>query len=119
MKNTFLVVFTILSAQLFGQVGSININVFDEFSRKPLSAEAKIVGQDQIYPSASGNIVVSEISSGTYTFEISAPGYTRSFLNEINVVPNQNLTFSVGLIKEAAEIQEVTLVRKTYKTTAE
>lgn len=119
MKNIFLLILTFLSLQLFGQVGSLNINVFDEFSKKPLAAEAKISGQSEVYSSVSGNIVISGIPSGTYTFEISAPGYTTSFLNEISVVPNQNLTFSVGLLKSVAEIEEVTLTRKTYKTTAE
>ncbi|ACU07866.1 putative ferric aerobactin receptor [Flavobacteriaceae bacterium 3519-10] len=113
--------FLFLFAALFvtAQVGSLNINVYDEFSKKPLSAEARIVGANGSTYSGTGNISVAEIASGTYTLEISSAGYNPSFLNDINVVPNQNLTFTVGLTRAAAEIQEVTITRKTYKTTVE
>jgi len=77
------------------------------------------VGANGSTYSGTGNISVAEIASGTYTLEISSAGYNPSFLNDINVVPNQNLTFTVGLTKAAAEIQEVTITRKTYKTTVE
>lgn len=116
-KFTFLFLFAALFVT--AQVGSLNINVYDEFSKKPLPAEARIVGPNGSTYSGTGNISVSQIASGTYTLEISSAGYNPGFLNDINVVPNQNLTFSVGLGKAEAEIQEVTITRKTYKTTAE
>lgn len=119
MKLKFATLFIFITLYISAQVGSININVYDEFSKKPVSAEAKIIGNAEKNYSGTGNILISDISSGTYTFEISSEGYNSALLNDINVVPNQNLTFSLGLIKAAAEIQEVTITRKAYKTTAE
>ncbi|UFK98002.1 TonB-dependent receptor [Kaistella faecalis] len=119
MKFKFIILFLLTSLSLYSQVGSININVFDDFSKKPVSATVKIMGGTELQFSGTGNILISEISSGTYTLEIVSEGYSPSYLNEINVVPNQNLTFSVGLTKSATEIQEVTITRKAYKTTAE
>lgn len=119
MKLKFIILFLLSSLSLYSQVGSININVFDDFSKKPVSATVKIMGGTEQQFSGTGNIMISEISSGTYTLEIVSEGYSASYLKEINVVPNQNLTFSVGLTKSATEIQEVTITRKAYKTTAE
>ena len=119
MKFKLILLFFISSLSLYSQVGSININVFDDFSKKPLTATVKILGGNEEQFSGTGNILISDISSGTYTFEIVSEGYSPSYLNEINVVPNQNLTFSVGLTKFATDIQEVTITRKAYKTTAE
>lgn len=100
------------------QVGSITINVFDDFSKKPISATVKIQNFEQTY-SGNGNISVTDLMSGNYNFEVSSEGYDVGFLNDINVIPNQNLTFSVGLNKSAKQIQEVTITKKLYKTTAE
>lgn len=119
MKFKLILLFFISSLSLYSQVGSININVFDDFSKKPLTATVKILGGNEEQFSGTGNILISDISSGTYTFEIVSDGYSPNYLNEINVVPNQNLTFSVGLTKFATDIQEVTITRKAYKTTAE
>ncbi len=119
MKFKLILLFFISSLSLYSQVGSININVFDDFSKKPLTATVKILGGNEEQFSGTGNILISDISSGTYTFEIVSEGYSPSYLNEINVVPNQNLTFSVGLTKFSTDIQEVTITRKAYKTTAE
>ncbi|MBU4537702.1 MAG: TonB-dependent receptor [Weeksellaceae bacterium] len=119
MKLKLATLFIFITLYVSAQVGSININVYDEFSKKPVYAEAKIIGNAEKTYSGTGNILISEISSGTYTFEISADRYNSALLNDINVLPNQNLTFSVGLIKAVAEIQEVTITKKTYKTTAE
>lgn len=119
MNFKFSILFLFTTLFVSAQVGSLNINVYDEFSKKPLPAEAKIVSADGGTYSGSGNISITDIPSGTYTIEISASGYNSSFLNEINVVPNQNLTFSIELGQSAAEIQEVTITRKIYKTTAE
>ena len=119
MKFKLIFLFLITSIFFKAQVGSININVFDDFSKKPLSATVKMVGGTGQSYTGKGNVRIQEIASGTYTFEVAAEGFAPAFLNDISVVPNQNLTFSVGLIKSAAEIQEVTITKKTYKTTAE
>ncbi|TXF78918.1 TonB-dependent receptor [Chryseobacterium sp.] len=116
----FKVLFFLFTALMFqAQVGSININVFDDFSKKPLDATVTLVGVTPDRYTGTGNVLIPEIPSGTYSFEISAEGFAPAFLNDINVVPNQNLTFSVGLSKATTEIQEVTITKKTYKTTAE
>lgn len=119
MNFRLLLLSMLISAFTIAQVGSININVFDDFSKKPLPGTVKMINQNGETFSGEGNIAISQLPAGTYTLEVSSPGYAASFLNEIEVVPNQNLTFSVGLTKSVAEIQEVTIVRKTYKTTAE
>ncbi len=86
------------------QVGSLTINVFDEFSKKPLSATVSIQGgKDEIFI-GNGSVLIPEIPSGNYNFRISAEGYDDGFLNDINIVPNQNLTFSIGLNKSAKQI---------------
>lgn len=115
-KFTFFLFF--ISGFLFSQVGSINISVYDEFSKKPVSATVKIVNSDQIFTGI-GNVQIPEIPSGNYNFEISAEGFDTGFLNDISVVPNQNLTFSIGLTKAAESISEVVITQKVYKTTAE
>ncbi|MBW8360526.1 MAG: TonB-dependent receptor [Weeksellaceae bacterium] len=119
MKFKLILLFLITSVLLKAQVGSININVFDDFSKKPLNSSVKTVGTAGETYTGEGNVLISGIPSGTYTFEISSDGFVPIFLTDINVVPNQNLTFSVGLTKSATEIQEVTITKKTYKTTAE
>lgn len=100
------------------QVGSVTINVFDEFSKKPIASTVKIQNFEQTF-SGNGSVSVTDLMSGNYNFEISSEGYDVGFLNDINVIPNQNLTFSIGLNKSAKQIQEVTLTKKLYKTTAE
>jgi hypothetical protein len=111
----FFILFSLFS---MAQVGSVTINVFDEFSKKTISATLKIQNINSVY-SGNGSISVPELPSGNYNFEITSEGYETGFLNDINVVPNQNLTFSVGLNKSAKQIQEVTLSKKPYKTTPE
>ena len=100
------------------QLGNININVYDEFSKKPIDFSVKIQKTDQILE-GKGNIQITSLTPGNYTFEISADQYETGFLNDINVVPNQNLTYSVGLQKATETIQEVVLRKKIYKATAE
>ncbi len=117
--NFKLSLFFILMFNLaFSQVGSININVYNEFSKKPISATAKISGTETTF-SGEGNIIIKDIASGNYSFEISADGFENNFLNDITIVPNQNLTFSVGLNKVAKTIDEVIITKKQFKTTAE
>ena len=119
MKFRIFFLLLLISALSYAQVGSININVFDDFTKKPLTASVRVLGSDREAVSGQGNVSVTGIPSGTYTFEISAEGFSPATLTDIDVVPNQNLTFSVGLIKSVNQIEEVTIVRKTYKTTAE
>lgn len=105
-----------LSFSLFSmaQVGSVTINVFDEFSKKTISASLKIQNINSVY-SGNGSISVPELPSGNYNFEITSEGYETGFLNDINVVPNQNLTFSVGLNKSAKQIQKLLFLKKHTK----
>lgn len=105
------------SAVVLAQVGSLNVNVYDEFSKKPLSAKITVQNSDKTF-SGEGSVTISELPSGRYTLQISSEGYDIGFLNDIEVIPNQNLTFSVGLQK-SKNIQEVTLTKKLYKTTIE
>ena len=109
----------LVTTVVLAQVGSVTISVFDEFSKKPLSANVSIQGgKDEIFI-GNGSVLIPEITTGNYNFRISAEGYDDGFLNDINVVPNQNLTFSIGLNKVATQIKEVTITKKVYKTTAE
>lgn len=118
VKKILAGLFFLLSIVVWSQVGSVNISVYDEFSKKPLKATVKIIKNNQTYM-GTGIVQISEIPSGNYTFEISAEGHDNSFLNDINIVPNQNLTFSIGLNQSEKQIQEVNLTKKLYKTTAE
>lgn len=119
MKLKLIFLFLFASFVISAQVGSLNINVIDDFSKKPLDATVTVVGATADRFTGTGNVLIPDLPSGTYSFEVSAEGFASSFLNDINVVPNQNLTFSVGLSKATTDIQEVTITKKTYKTTAE
>jgi len=113
-------VFTLLLASQFSaQTGSININVYDDFSKKPLSATISVNSTDQNFQ-GDGNVRVTNLPVGVYQFQISAEGYAEGLLKDIDVLPNQNLSFSVGLTKLAtANIDEVIIAKKAYKSTAE
>ena len=116
LKFSFLLFF--LFQLGFSQVGSINLNVFNDFTKKPVSATVTIAGTETTF-SGEGNIIIRDLPSGNYSFEISSAGFETSFLNDITIVPNQNLTYSVGLFQKAANIQEVVIEKKAYKTTLE
>lgn len=119
MKFRYSFLLLLLSAFTFAQVGSINISVIDDFTKKPLAASVRMLGSEGAVFTGEGNVLIADIPSGTYTFEVTSEGYTPTSLNDIDVVPNQNLTFSVGLIRSVNQIEEVTITRKSYKTTAE
>lgn len=119
MRFRYSFLLLLLSAFTFAQVGSININVFDDFTKKPLAASVRMLGSEGAVFTGEGNVLIADIPSGAYTFEVTSEGYTPTSLNDIDVVPNQNLTFSVGLIRSVNQIEEVTITRKSYKTTAE
>ncbi len=116
LKFSFLLFF--LFQLGFSQVGSINLNVFNDFTKKPVSATVTIAGTETTF-SGEGNIIIKDLPSGNYSFEISSAGFETNFLNDITIVPNQNLTYSVGLFQKAANIQEVVIEKKAYKTTVE
>ena len=118
MKIKASILLLILSIFTAAQTGSININVFDEFTKKPLPANIKISKINQEF-SGIGNIIINDLPSGTYNLEVESETYEMGFLNELNIVPNQNLTFSIGLNRVAKNIDEVIITKKQYKTTAE
>lgn len=118
MHKFFLLLFVMFSSWVFAQLGGININVYDEFSKRPITVTVKIIGSDQSI-SGTGNLQFSDLKPGDYTFEIESENYTTGFLNDINIVPNQNLSFSIGLQKSNEKIEEIVINKKTYKTTAE
>ena len=118
MKIKASILLLILSIFTAAQTGSININVFDEFTKKPLPPNIKISKINQEF-SGIGNIIINDLPSGTYNLEVESETYEMGFLNELNIVPNQNLTFSIGLNRVAKNIDEVIITKKQYKTTAE
>lgn len=116
--NKLLFVAPFFGTVVLAQTGRININVYDEFTKKPIAATVS-VGNSATY-TGTGNVQIDNLAAGTYSFTISAPGYASGSLNDISVVPNQNLTFSLGLTQEREKnIQEVLISKKVYKTTAE
>lgn len=119
MKKFLPLLLLFISFGINAQVGSINFSVFDEFSKKPVESTLKRLNStDSI--TGNGNIQLNNIPSGSYTFQISAENYETVYLNDISIIPNQNVSFSVGLNKaQEKSIQEVIITKKTYKTTAE
>ena len=113
-------IFTLfLASQFSAQTGSININVYDDFSKKALSATVAVNSTEQNFQ-GDGNVSLTNLPVGVYQFQISAEGYAEGLLKDIAVLPNQNLSFSVGLTKMAtANIYEVIIAKKAYKSTAE
>lgn len=118
MPKIYSLFFLLISIFTVAQVGSININVYDEFSQKPLNATVSVMNSDKIYE-GEGNVQIDSLRQGNYSFEISAAGYFSGYLNDITIVPNQNVTYSIGLEMNSLELEEAVIVQKTYKTTAE
>ncbi|SFI64275.1 TonB-dependent Receptor Plug Domain [Kaistella treverensis] len=118
MKFLFSFFLIAVSVAFSAQTGGININVYDEFSKKALPAIVSISNDGRTF-TGEGNIAVSDLPSGNYTFEIRSANYETGFLKDINILPNQNLTYSIGLNKVAQKIDEVVVTKKQYKTTAE
>ena len=119
MFSRLFFLFVVLSLSLSAQKGSITISVRDGFSKKPLPAKVQILGSATVAEGSSGVVELKDLSVGTYTFIVSAIGYSREQLNDISVSPEQNLSFVVDLSQAPTEIQEVVLTRKNYKTTSE
>ena len=118
MKKYYSIGLLALSNLIFAQLGGLNINVYDDFSKKPIPVTVKIQGQEQTF-NGEGQLQISDLQPGQYTFEITSENYSTGFLSDITVVPNQNLTFSLGLQKTNEKIDEVVIRKKVYKTTAE
>lgn len=120
MNFFFSSILTFLSVLLYSQQGTININVYDEFSRQPLKAAITVRGSEELQVEGKGLIEIKDLPVGTYTFEINSDQYETSYLNDINIIPNQNISYSVGLTKilESNDIDAV-IIRKTYKTSVE
>ena len=58
----------LVTTVVLAQVGSVTISVFDEFSKKPLSANVSIQGgKDEIFI-GNGSVLIPEIPSGNYNF---------------------------------------------------
>lgn len=119
--RTVFILSLFFAAVFSAQTGSLNINVFDDFSKKPLTATVTVTSSGQEF-SGEGNVILPDLPAGNYSFQISAEGYQNGSLNDISVVPNQNLTFSIGLQKTTTseqEIEAVVITARVYKTTAE
>ncbi len=119
--RTVFILSLFFAAVFSAQTGSLNINVFDDFSKKPLTATVTVTSSGQEF-SGEGNVLLPDLPAGNYSFQISAEGYQNGSLNDISVVPNQNLTFSIGLQKTTTseqEIETVVITARVYKTTAE
>src|SRR5690606_24006846 len=118
MKFLFSLFLIAVSVAFSAQTGSININVYDEFSKKALPAIVSISNDGRTF-TGEGNITVSELPSGNYTFDIRSANYETGFLRDINILPNQNLTYSICLNKVRTKSGEHVINKKQYKTTAE
>lgn len=119
--RTVFILSLFFAAVFSAQTGSLNVNVFDDFSKKPLTATVTVTSSKQEF-SGEGNVILPDLPAGNYSFQISAEGYQNGSLNDISVVPNQNLTFSIGLQKTTTseqEIETVVITARVYKTTAE
>lgn len=118
MKKYYFIGLLAFSNFIYAQLGSLSINVYDDFSKKPIPITIKIQGKEQTYK-GDGQLQISDLPPGQYTIEVTSDNYSTGFLNDITVVPNQNLTFSLGLQKANEKIEEVFIRKKVYKTTPE
>lgn len=117
--RSFLFCILFFASFLSAQTGSITINVFDEFSKKSVFATIETNAAAQSFQ-GEGNITLTDLPVGVYRFQITADGFEEGVLNDIEVIPNQNLSFSVGLRKLSVKnIDEVIISKKTFKTTAQ
>lgn len=118
MRFLFPIVFIFLSLNVFGQIGQINLNVYDEFTQKPIEASVTVSNDDRFFQGL-GNVQIDSLVQGKYSFEISADGYASGFLDDIQILPNQNITYSVGLYALTEQLDELVIVKQSYKKTAE
>ena len=118
MSQFYSFLFLLMSISLTAQVGSINLTVFDEFTKEPLNATVFVLNSESS-ASGKGTVQIDDLAPGNYSFEISAEGYFSGYLDDIAILPNQNLSYSVGLESVLLELTEAVVVRKTYRTTVE
>lgn len=119
ISKLILIIASFIAAFFSAQTGSVNINVYDDFSQKSLPATVTVSSTQQTFQ-GEGNIILKDLAAGVYSFQISSDGYDYGVLNDIEVVPNQNLSFSVGLKKTSTKnIEEVVIKKQAFKTTAE
>src|SRR5690606_29010234 len=118
MRYTLGLIFLALSFWGMAQVGSVNINVYDEFTQQPLEALVSVLGEERFF-TGQGNVQIDSLQQGNYSFEISAEGYLPGYLDDITIVPNQNISYSIGLYSISEELEAAIITRQTYKTTAE
>lgn len=79
MKFTASLLFFIISLGVYGQTGNLNVNVYDEFSKKPIVSEIWVKNSAFIF-SGDGNVLIEELPSGTYTLVISSAEYETGIL---------------------------------------
>ncbi|MFA7686885.1 MAG: TonB-dependent receptor [Moheibacter sp.] len=118
MSQFYSFLFLLMTIPLTAQVGSINFRVFDEFTKEPLNATVFILNSESS-ASGKGTVQIDDLAPGNYSFEISAEGYFSGYLDDIAILPNQNLSYSVGLESVLLELSEAVVIRKTYRTTVE
>lgn len=118
MRFSSTIFFLILSTTLIAQFGRININVYDDFTKKPIEAMVTVLNDDRYFEGI-GNVQIDSLVQETYSFEISAIGYSSGYLDDIQILPNQNLSYSIGLYALTEELSELVLVKQTYKKTPE
>ncbi|WP_312323841.1 TonB-dependent receptor plug domain-containing protein [Soonwooa sp.] len=109
------------SVGLMAQTGGISISLHDQFDNKPLSGKVRNLNTERVYEGV-GSISIDSLQAKNYTFEIIAYDYQKSYLYDIDIVPNQKLSYSVGLTKLHAtetSISEVVVTKRKYKTTPE
>ena len=112
----------LISALFQAQIGGITISFYDQFSKKPLEGKVSIVNNLALEKFGKGEVTIDSLQVGNYNFLISAEGFENSYLFDVNIVPNQKLSYSVGLNQLSQNdnvISELTLSAKKYKTTAE
>lgn len=118
MRFIYSLIFLFLSLFTFGQTGQININVYDDFTQKPIQASVSILKDNRFFEGF-GNVQIDSLVQGNYSFEISAEGYSSGYLDDIRILPNQNISYSVGLSAFTEELEELVLVKQIFKKTAE
>lgn len=117
--KTFFTFFMLISSLAFSQTGNVSIEVYDDFTKHSISATARALPLDTIFV-GKGKIELTALPVGVYTIEISAEGYQTQTLKEVEILPQQNLRFSLGLNSQKQnEIKEITLTKKIYKTNIE
>ncbi|WP_252339405.1 carboxypeptidase-like regulatory domain-containing protein [Riemerella anatipestifer] len=118
MKTQLSLCFLLVGSWLFAQVGSVNISVYDFFNKKGLLAKVTVLKTQQSF-NGEGKVQIQDLPAGSYSFLVESEGYQSVYLNDIDVVPNQNISLSATLEKKAKNIQEVVISKSAYKKTAE